>query len=62
MSIPLPEDIKRRIQEIADKKGYEVRDPGSLYGKGREGMGSRGGQSHRCPGVGIGSVALPNYY
>ena len=31
MSLPLPEDIKKRIQEIAAKKGYEVRDPGSFF-------------------------------
>jgi hypothetical protein len=31
MSIPLPEDIKKRVQEIGDKKGYEVRDLGSVF-------------------------------
>jgi hypothetical protein len=31
MSIPLPEDIKKRIQQIADKRGYEVRDQGSFF-------------------------------
>ena len=31
MSIPLPDDLKKCIQEIADEKGYEVRDPGSFF-------------------------------
>lgn len=31
MSSPLPPDIKEWIQKIADEKGYEVQDPGTVY-------------------------------
>ena len=31
MSSPLPDDIKKRITKIAEEKGYEIVDPGTVF-------------------------------
>ena len=36
MSSALPPEIKKRIQKIADEKGCEIQDPGTMF-KNQEG-------------------------